>query len=67
MCVSWTGLGMLPAFSATPPLGPVGLASIQAASTHAAAVTTWVTQIDTWMRTGIAVRNSTPFDTINWT
>lgn len=51
------GTGMAPAFVATPPPAPLGIAVLLAASppTHAAAAAAFATLIDTWMKTGTAV------------
>lgn len=50
------GLGMAPAFVATPPPGPVGFAAqfLVQPPTHAAAATAIAGLIDVWMRTGTA-------------
>jgi hypothetical protein len=51
------GVGMLPAFVATPPATPVGFATQFAGpkpETHAAAASQISGIIDTWMRTGTA-------------
>lgn len=51
------GAGMAPAFVATPPPSPVGIATLSAPpypETHAAAASKYATAIDTWMKTGTA-------------
>lgn len=63
------GLGMAPTFTSTPPSTSVGFRPLLdlTPSTHSEAVNSFVGVIDLWMRTGLAVRNVTPFDTIPWT
>lgn len=49
--------GMAPAFTGTPPVAPLNLATALAQpypSTHSAAQTKVATHIDTWMKTGMA-------------
>lgn len=51
------GAGMAPAFVATPPPSPVGIATLSAPphpETHAAAANKYATAIDVWMKTGTA-------------
>ena len=51
------GAGMAPAFTATPPPGPVGFADLFSGTTGdtSQAANDIATKIDTWMRTGIAI------------
>lgn len=50
------GAGMAPAFVATPPIGPVGFASLTTATDKASvAATNLAALIDPWFRTGQAV------------
>lgn len=48
------GAGMLPAFVATPPSGPVGFSGLTATTSASAAASAMAGLIDTWMRTGSA-------------
>jgi hypothetical protein len=74
--LSWAtaiGLGMLPAFTATPPPGVIGFAAEfakppnQWAATYAAAATLWAGLIDAWMKTGLATLNVPPNTVVPWT
>lgn len=62
------GGGMAPAFTATPPTGPVGFATQFAQpfpATHAAAASAMSSLIDTWMKKG---KGTPPVGTpVNWT
>jgi hypothetical protein len=64
------GGGMAPAYAATPPPAPLGIAALLAAPvpTHAAAATLFAGLIDTWFRTGSATLVAPPFTVLPvWT
>jgi hypothetical protein len=62
------GLGMAPAYTATPPAAPLGIASLLATSreTHAAAAAAFGAHIDTWLRTGTATLVAPPNTVVPW-
>jgi hypothetical protein len=62
------GGGMAPAYVATPPPTPLGIAALLTASapTHAAAAATFAGLIDVWFRTGIATLVAPPFTVLPW-
>lgn len=63
------GAGMQPTYTALPPPGAVGFATLFTLLPLTAdeAVNNFVSAIDPWMKTGTATRNSAPFDTVSWT
>jgi hypothetical protein len=63
------GVGMAPAYVATPPPAPLGIAGLLAAPApdHAAAAAAFTTLIDTWFRTGIATLAAPPNTVVPWT
>lgn len=62
------GVGMAPAFAATPPVAPLGVATLLAAPspTHAAAAAAFAALIDAWLRTGSATLVAPPFTVVPW-
>lgn len=61
--------GMLPIYTGIPPVLPMGWATALSSGipiTHADAASKYSDLIDTWMKTGMATRILTPFDTVNW-
>lgn len=62
------GVGMLPAYTATPPPAPLGVLALLAAPSpsHAAAAAAWTAHLDAWFRTGIAVLVAPPNTAIPW-
>ena len=62
------GLGMAPAFAATPPASPLGIADLLLGSqpTHAAAAAAFAALIDEWFRTGSAQLVAPPFTVVVW-
>lgn len=62
------GTGMAPAFTATPPPGPVGFATqfLSFPATHALAATALSGLINTWMKTGTATPSGGG-SPVNWT
>lgn len=63
------GLGMLPAYGATPPAGPVGFASLVGTErdTYEEAATDVSNLIMTWLGTGTATLVAPPFTVVTWT
>lgn len=62
------GAGMAPAFAATPPAAPLGIAELLVGSqpTHAAAAAAFAALIDEWFRTGSAQLVAPPFTVVPW-
>jgi hypothetical protein len=63
------GTGMLPAFAATPPPAPLGVAAQLAVSqpTHAAGAAAFASLIDVWFKIGTATLVAPPFTVLPWT
>lgn len=59
------GSGMV-GFTATPPPGLVGFASIGNQASTGAAALVWAALIDAWMRTGLAAQIAPPLPPVNW-
>jgi len=62
------GAGMLAGsqYQATPPPGLLNLCSLGNATDYTTAIDNFATKIDTWMRTGTAIKVVPPYDTVNW-
>lgn len=62
------GAGMAPAFAATPPAEPLGIADLLIGSqpTHAAAAAAFAALIDEWFRTGSATLVAPPNTVVTW-
>lgn len=58
--------GGMTGFTATPPPGPVGFASIGTQADNATAASTWTTDINSWMITGLAAQITPPLPPVPW-
>lgn len=66
--VATVGVGMAPAYTATPPAGAIGFAAIFASTknTHSQAADEIANAIDAWMKTGTATLATPPNTVVPW-
>lgn len=67
-CAATVAVGMLPAFTGTPPAAPLNIAAqlSQLQPTHAAAAAAFAALIDAWFRTGFGTLVAPPNTVVPW-